>query len=252
MNQDQNHKIALVTGGGSGIGRAVACALYDAGWSLVVTGRRESLLNETVGAFESARALTVVADITVPGEVTNLFNQIKQRFGRLDLLFNNAGINAQLKPLEEISPEEWSAVMNTNISGVFLCLQEAFRLMKSQSPMGGRIINNGSISAHVPRPLAAPYTASKHAVTGLTKAASLEGRDYNIAVGQIDIGNANSALTKKIEAGIIQADGSRKVEPTIDPNEVALAVVYMAGLPLETNVPFMTVMANRMPYMGRG
>jgi NAD(P)-dependent dehydrogenase (short-subunit alcohol dehydrogenase family) len=252
MSHESTSRIALVTGGGSGIGRAVTTALYEGGWSIAVAGRRDAQLKETIASFDATRALSVVADITKPSEVANLFDQIKNTFGRLDLVFNNAGINANLKPLEEISPEEWSTVMNTNVSGLFYCLQEAFKLMKSQSPRGGRIINNGSISAHVPRPLAAPYTASKHAVSGLTKAASLEGRDYNIAVGQIDIGNANSALTKKIEAGIIQADGSKKIEPTIDPREVARAVVYMADFPLDTNVPFITVMANRMPYMGRG
>ncbi|MDH5250893.1 MAG: SDR family oxidoreductase, partial [Cyclobacteriaceae bacterium] len=173
-------------------------------------------------------------------------------FGRLDLLFNNAGVNAQLKPLEDLTLEEWQTVINTNLTGVFLCTQEAFKIMKNQDPIGGRIVNNGSISAHVPRPHAAPYTASKHGVTGLTKSTGLEGRAFNIACGQIDIGNANSVLTRKIEAGILQADGSHKIEPTISLKDVARAVVYMASLPLDTNVPFLTVMANQMPFIGRG
>ena len=188
----------------------------------------------------------------MPESVKNLFSQTIKTFGRLDLLFNNAGVNIPPKPLEEVTLDEWQRVINTNLTGVFLCTQEAFKIMKHQDPIGGRIINNGSISAHVPRPQAAPYTASKHAVTGLTKATSLEGRAFNIACGQIDIGNANSALTKKIEAGILQADGSEKIEPTINLKDVARAVVYMASLPPDTNVPFLTVMANQMPYMGRG
>jgi len=248
----QQKKIALVTGAGSGIGRAVAIALSQDGWSNVLAGRREKELIETANACHAERTLVVPTDINDPVGVKNLFSQIKRTFGRLDLLFNNAGVNIPTKPLEDITLAEWQLVITTNLTGVFLCTQEAFRIMKHQNPMGGRIINNGSISAHVPRPLAAPYTASKHGVTGLTKAASLEGRAFNIACGQIDIGNASSALTKKIEAGIIQADGSQKIEPTINLEDVARAVVYMAGLSLDTNVPFLTVMANQMPYIGRG
>jgi NAD(P)-dependent dehydrogenase (short-subunit alcohol dehydrogenase family) len=248
----QQQKIAVVTGAGSGIGRAVASALSQDGWTVVLAGRREKELLETADECIVERTLVVPADINHAESVKNLFNQTKKSFGRLDLLFNNAGVNIPTKPLEELTLEEWQLVINTNLTGVFLCTQEAFKMMKHQDPIGGRIINNGSISAHVPRPLAAPYTASKHGVTGLTKAASLEGRAFNIACGQIDIGNASSALTKKIEAGIIQADGSQKIEPTINLKDVARTVVYMASLPLDTNVPFLTVMANQMPYMGRG
>ncbi len=248
----QQQKIALVTGAGSGIGRAVAIALHQDSWTIVLAGRREKELLETANECNVERTLVVPTDINNPESVRNLFNQTKKNFGRLDLLFNNAGVNIPTKPLEDLTLEEWQLVINTNLTGVFLCTQEAFKMMKHQDPIGGRIINNGSISAHVPRPLAAPYTASKHGVTGLTKAASLEGRAFNIACGQIDIGNASSALTKKIEAGIIQADGSQKIEPTINLKDVGRTVVYMAGLPLDTNVPFLTVMANQMPYMGRG
>ena len=248
----QLQKIALVTGAGSGIGRAVAMALHRDGWTVVLAGRREKELIETANACGLERTLAVPTDINDPVSVKNLFSQTKKTFGRLDLLFNNAGVNIPTKPLEDLTLAEWQLVITTNLTGVFLCTQEAFKIMKHQDPMGGRIINNGSISAHVPRPLATPYTVSKHGVTGLTKSASLEGRVFNIACGQIDIGNASSALTKKIEAGIIQADGSQKIEPTINLEDVAQAVVYMASLSLDTNVPFLTVMANQMPYMGRG
>lgn len=248
----QYNKIAIVTGAGSGIGRAVAIALNNDGWTIVLAGRREKELIETANACDVERTLVVPTDINIPDSVKNLFGQTMKTFGRLDLLFNNAGVNAQLKPLEDLTLEEWQRVINTNLTGVFLCTQEAFKIMKHQDPVGGRIINNGSISAHVPRPHAAPYTASKHGVTGLTKSAGLEGRAFNIACGQIDIGNANSALTRKIEAGILQADGSQKIEPTISVKDVARAVVYMASLPLDTNVPFLTVMANQMPFIGRG
>lgn len=248
----QQIKIALVTGAGSGIGKAVAIALHQDGWTIVLAGRREKELLETANECNAERTLIVPTDINNSESVKNLFYQTKKSFGRLDLLFNNAGVNIPAKPLEDLTLEEWQLVINTNLTGVFLCTQEAFKIMKHQDPIGGRIINNGSISAHVPRPLAAPYTASKHGVTGLTKAASLEGRAFNIACGQIDIGNASSALTKKIEAGIIQADGSQKIEPTINLKDVGRTVVYMASLPLDTNVPFLTVMANQMPYMGRG
>jgi NAD(P)-dependent dehydrogenase (short-subunit alcohol dehydrogenase family) len=247
----QNNKIAIVTGAGSGIGSAVATALHQDGWSLVLAGRREKELIETANACGTER-MVVPTDINIPESIKNLFRQTMNTFGRLDLLFNNAGVNAPAKPLEELTLEEWQRVINTNLTGAFLCTQEAFKIMKHQDPIGGRIINNGSISAHVPRPHAVPYTASKHGVTGLTKSISLEGRAFNIACGQIDIGNANSALTKKIEAGILQADGSEKIEPTITLKDVARAVLYMASLPPDTNVPFLTVMANKMPYMGRG
>ena len=248
----QLQKIAIITGAGSGIGRAVALALYNDGWTIVLAGRREQELVATVHECGVERTLVVSTDINVPESVRNLFAQTVKTFGRLDLLFNNAGVNIPLKALEELTLEEWQKVMNTNLTGAFLCTQEAFKVMKQQSPIGGRIINNGSISAHVPRPLAAPYTVSKHGITGLTKAASLEGRAFNIACGQIDIGNARSVLTQKIEAGIIQADGSQKIEPTINLVDVGRTVAYMASLPLDTNVPFLTVMANQMPYMGRG
>ncbi|CAN5865008.1 SDR family oxidoreductase [soil metagenome] len=248
----QNPKIALVTGAGSGIGRAVALALYQEGWFLVLAGRREEQLIETAQACGDTRTLVVPTDITNPASVKNLFDQTRTAFGRLDFLFNNAGVNAPAKPLEELTLAEWQRVIDTNVTGAFLCTQEAFRIMKHQDPIGGRIINNGSISAHVPRPHAAPYTASKHAVTGLTKSTSLEGRAFHIACGQIDIGNASSAMTKKIEEGALQADGSQKVEPTMQLADVGRAVAYMASLPPDTNVPFLTIMANQMPYMGRG
>lgn len=248
----QNNKIAIVTGAGSGIGRAVAIALFNDGWSVVLAGRREKELTETAKACDNNHTLVVPTDLNIQESVTNLFNQTIKTYGRLDLLFNNAGVNAPAKPLEELTLEEWQRVINTNLTGAFLCIQEAFRIMKHQDPMGGRIINNGSISAYVPRPHAAPYTASKHAITGLTKSASLEGRKFNIACGQIDIGNASSAMTQKIEEGALQADGTRKIEPTMNVREVASAVAYMASLPPATNVPFLTIMANQMPYMGRG
>lgn len=250
---DQNQKIAIVTGAGTGIGKAVAMALHADGWTVVLAGRREEQLTETSKACgDDNRTLVVPADVNVQASVQHLFEQTVKNFGRLDLLFNNAGIGAPAKPMEELTLEEWQRVINTNLTGAFLCAQEAIKIMKKQNPMGGRIINNGSISAHVPRPHSAPYTASKHAITGLTKSISLDGRAYNIACGQIDIGNASSAMTKKMEEGILQADGSHKIEPTIDVKEIGRTVVYMAGLPLDTNVPFITVMANQMPYMGRG
>ena len=245
-------KIALVTGAGSGIGRAVAIALDQDGWTVVLAGRKEETLRETAELCIYNRPLPIPTDISNPISTSDLFTQIRETFGRLDLLFNNAGTNAKIMPLEELPLEAWRQVFDTNVTGAFLCTQEAFKLMKSQDPVGGRIINNGSISAHVPRPFAAPYTASKHAVTGLTKATALEGRPFNIACGQIDIGNASSAMTQKIETGTPQADGSLKVEPTMTVEDVGRTIVFMASLPLETNVPFLTVMANGMPYMGRG
>ncbi len=247
----QHKKIAIVTGAGSGIGRAVAIALHTDGWTVVLAGRREDQLIETSKAC-GERTLVFPTDITNVTDVKNLFSQTAKNFGRLDLLFNNAGVGAPAKPMEELTLEEWQRVVNTNLTGTFLCAQEAISIMKHQNPMGGRIINNGSISAHVPRPNSAPYTATKHAITGLTKSISLDCRAYNIACGQIDIGNASSAMTQQMEAGIIQADGSQKIEPTMNVNDVGRTVVYMASLPLDTNVPFITVMANQMPYIGRG
>lgn len=245
-------KIALVTGAGSGIGRSVAIALNNDQWSVVLVGRREEQLTETAGLCNVADTLVVPTDITDPESVRQLFDQTMKTFGRLDLLFNNAGVSAPAKPLEELTFEEWKQVIDTNLTGAFLCTQGAFKIMKHQEPMGGRIINNGSISAHVPRPQSAPYTASKHAITGLTRSTSLDGRAYDIACGQIDIGNAASEMTKKAENGILQADGSQKVEPTMNVDDIGRTIVYMASLPLNTNVPFITVMANQMPYIGRG
>ncbi|CAN5499758.1 SDR family oxidoreductase [soil metagenome] len=245
-------KIAIVTGAGSGIGRAVAIALYQDGWTIVLAGRREKHLLETASLCDNNRTLAVPTDIKDPGSVKNLFSQTLKTYGRLDLLFNNAGVNAPAKPLEELTLEEWQMVIDTNLTGAFLCTREAFKIMKNQDPIGGRIINNGSISAYVPRPQAAPYTVSKHGITGLTRSTSLEGREFNIACGQIDIGNASSAMTQKIEQGALQADGSHKFETTMKVEDVGRTVAYMASLPPDTNVPFMTIMANRMPYMGRG
>lgn len=244
-------RIALVTGAGTGIGKAVAVALGAAGYTLVVTGRRREVL-EQVAAEIGSGASAVVADMTDPAAVEALFAGIRDRYGRLDLLFNNAGTNAPPVPLEDLTVAQWKAVIDTNVTGVFLCTREAFRLMKAQTPQGGRIINNGSISAHVPRPNSAPYTASKHAVAGLTKATSLDGRKYNIACGQIDIGNTETPMAAQMKKGVLQADLSIRVEPTFDVRHVAEAVVTMAGLPLEANVQSMTIMATAMPFVGRG
>jgi NAD(P)-dependent dehydrogenase (short-subunit alcohol dehydrogenase family) len=249
---DQTKRIAMVTGAGSGIGRATAIALAHNGWTIVLAGRRDKDLRETATLCGDGKTLILPTDIVDHDSVQLLFSKTKSTFGRLDLLFNNAGVSAPAKLLEDVSRKEWDRVINTNLTGTFLCLQEAFKIMKNQNPMGGRIINNGSISAHVPRPHSIPYAASKHAITGLTKSASLEGRAFNIAVGQIDIGNASSNMTKAMEKGILQSDGSRKIEPTINVNDVAQTIVYMANLPLNANVPFLTIMANQMPYMGRG
>jgi NAD(P)-dependent dehydrogenase (short-subunit alcohol dehydrogenase family) len=245
-------KIAIVTGAGSGIGRAVAVALSNDGWSVVLAGRREKELIETAQACDGNQVLVVPTDITILESVQQLFRQTLKTFSRLDLLFNNAGIGAPAKPFEELSLQDWQRVIDTNLTGAFLCAQEAFKIMKHQNPPGGRIINNGSISAHVPRPLSAPYTASKHAVTGLTRSISLDGRAFNIACGQIDIGNASSEMTKKMEEGVLQADGSYKTEPTMKVEEIGRAVAFMASLPPDANIPFLTLMANQMPYMGRG
>ena len=247
-------KIAIVTGAGSGIGRAVAVALVRNGYSVVLAGRRADSLKQT--ALEARQAsceiLAVPTDVSDPGSVRQLFAKAKEAFGRLDLLFNNAGISGPAVALEELSHADWKSVVDTNLTGAFLCTQEAFKIMKSQNPRGGRIINNGSISAHAPRPNSAPYTATKHGITGLTKATSLDGRKYDIACGQIDIGNAATEMAERMKAGVPQANGTIAVEPTMDPAEVARAVVYMASLPLDANVQFMTVMATKMPFIGRG
>ncbi len=248
------NKVAIVTGAGTGIGRAVTMALVQDGYSVVLAGRRREPLDATARAVAASetRTLVVPTDVTDPSSVRALFARTKEAFGRLDLLFNNAGIGAPPVPLEDLTYEQWKAVVETNLSGAFLCTQEAFRLMKSQKPRGGRIINNGSISAHNPRPNSAPYTATKHAITGLTKSASLDGRKYDIACGQIDIGNAATEMTARMVEGVAQADGSIRPEPRMDPSHVARAVVYMASLPLDTNVQSMTVMATKMPFVGRG
>ena len=245
-------RTALVTGGGSGIGRAAAIGLAKAGFTVAVTGRRREPLDAT--AQEAGHdALALACDVRDPASVAAVFAEIDARLGRLDVLFNNAGVGAPAVPLEDLDLEQWRAVIETNVTGAFLCTQEAFRLMKRQSPPGGRIINNGSISASVPRPLSAPYTAAKHAITGLTRSTSLDGRAYDIACGQIDIGNAATDLTEPMRTtGVLQADGTRALEPTMDVAHVAEAIVYMAGLPLDANVQFMTVMATKMPYIGRG
>ncbi len=245
-------KVAMVTGAGSGIGRACAISLSEAGFALVLTGRTADKL-EATKALLKGEALVVAADVTDPVSVASLFAQTKAKFGRLDFLFNNAGTGAPGSVLlEDLTVEQWQGVVNTNLSGPFYCTQQAFKMMKAQSPMGGRIVNNGSISAHTPRPNSAPYTSTKHAITGLTKASNLDGRKYNIAVGQIDIGNAASDMTARMAGGVLQADLSTKSEPTMDVNDVAKAIVFMAGLPLDSNVLTMTVMASKMPFVGRG
>lgn len=246
-------KVALVTGAGSGIGRAVALALLREGYRVVLAGRRADALDATLAlAPPGASALPVAADVTDPEAVCVLFERTKEAFGRLDVLFNNAGMSAPAVPLEDLTFEQWRKVVDVNLTGAFLCTQAAFRLMKAQAPRGGRIINNGSISATAPRPNSAPYTATKHAVTGLTKSTSLDGRKYDIACGQIDIGNAATDMTVRMAEGILQANGTVAAEPRMDVEHVARAVVYMAGLPLDANVLFMTVMATQMPLVGRG
>jgi NAD(P)-dependent dehydrogenase (short-subunit alcohol dehydrogenase family) len=246
--------IALVTGAGTGIGRAVSLALNAAGYSVVLAGRRNAELEGTAALAErtDASMIAVPTDITQPYAVAALFARTKEAFGRLDLLFNNAGAGAPAVPMEDLTYEQWSAVVAVNLTGAFLCTQQAIGLMKSQQPRGGRIINNGSISAHAPRPNSAPYTATKHAITGLTKSTSLDGRKYDIACGQIDIGNAATDMTERMTTGVAQADGTKAPEPRMDVKLVADAVLYMANLPLEANVQFMTVMATKMPFIGRG
>ncbi|MDA0231364.1 MAG: SDR family NAD(P)-dependent oxidoreductase [Proteobacteria bacterium] len=247
-------KVALVTGAGSGIGKYAALALLGEGYSLVLAGRRLTRLEETLAAAgaDAARALAVETDVGDPKSVAALFAAAKERFGRLDLLFNNAGTGAPGIGLEELTPEQWQTVVNANLSGAFYCTQEAFRMMKSQQPMGGRIINNGSVSATTPRPNSAPYTATKHAITGLTKCTSLDGRKYDIACGQIDIGNASTEMTQRMSQGVPQANGEIANEPVMDVDNVSRAILYMASLPLDANVQFLTVMATKMPFVGRG
>ena len=244
-------KVAVVTGAGSGIGRAVAIALGAADFRIVLTGRRRAPLEETAQQVCQA-ALVLPADVTDAYAVAELFRQVRENCGRIDLLFNNAGVAAAAVPFQDLSAQQWRAVIETNLTGAFLCAQAAFRLMQAQRPQGGRIINNGSISSAAPRPHSAPYTASKHAVTGLTKSISLDGRAYDIACGQIDIGNAATPMASAMQAGIQQADGSLRAEPTFDTRHVAEAVVYMASLPLDANVQSLTILATKMPFIGRG
>jgi NAD(P)-dependent dehydrogenase (short-subunit alcohol dehydrogenase family) len=247
-------KYALVTGAGSGIGRAAALGLRAAGFSVALTGRRPAELERTIGMAQAGGGgmLALPADVSDPASVQTLFAQLKQAFGRLDVLFNNAGTGAPGVPMEDLTFEQWSRVLGVNLTGAFLCSQQAIKLMKAQDPRGGRIINNGSISAHVPRPNSAPYTATKHAITGLTKSIALDNRDFDIACGQIDIGNAATEMTERMTAGVPQANGTTMVEPRIDVRHVADAVVYMASLPLDANVLTITVMATKMPFVGRG
>jgi len=252
MEKDQ--KISIVTGAGTGVGKSASLALADEGWTIVLAGRRKDPIEAVANEIKSrgGNALAIVTDTSDTKSVKGLFEKTKQAFGRLDLLFNNAGTNAPGVSLEDLSFEQWTNVVNVNLTGVFLCTQEAFRLMKTQTPMGGRIINNGSISAHVPRPGSAPYTATKHAVTGLTRSTSLDGRKYNIACGQIDIGNALTEMAARMTKGVPQADGSIQVEPVMDVANVGKTVAHMASLPMEANVQFVTVMATNMPFIGRG
>lgn len=247
-------KVAIVTGAGTGIGKHTALALLQEGYAVALAGRRAELLQATATAAGPAQSRTLVVPTNIgdPASVRALFARTVETFGRLDLVFNNAGSGAPPIPLEDLTYEQWQAVVDVNLTGAFLCTQEAFKIMKRQQPMGGRIINNGSISAHAPRPNSAPYTSTKHAITGLTKATALDGRKYNIACGQIDIGNAETEMTSRMRSGILQANGTVAVEPTMDVQHVAHAVVYMANLPLDANVLFMTVMATSMPFVGRG
>ena len=249
-----HEKVAIVTGAGTGIGKRTTLALLEAGYCVVLAGRRVEPLENTMREAGAAgsRALVVSSDVSDPASVQALFAKTKERFGRLDLLFNNAGIGIPSVLLEDLSYEQWQSIVDVNLTGSFLCTQQAFKMMKSQTPQGGRIINNGSISAHTPRPNSAPYTATKHAITGLTKSTALDGRKYNIACGQIDIGNATTEMTSKMKKGVPQADGSMAIEPTMDVDHVARAVLYMASLPLDANVQFMTIMATKMPFIGRG
>jgi NAD(P)-dependent dehydrogenase (short-subunit alcohol dehydrogenase family) len=249
-----NGKIAVVTGAGSGVGRAVSLAMQAAGYSVLLAGRRREALQQTadLASPSGGAMLPVACDVSDPASVKMLFATAREAFSRVDVLFNNAGVNAPAVPMEELTFEQWSAVVGVNLTGAFLCAQEAMRLMKAQQPKGGRIINNGSISAHAPRPNSAPYTATKHAITGLTKSISLDGRDFNIACGQIDIGNAATEMTERMTRGVPQANGTTVVEPRMDVRHVAEAVLFMANLPLDANVEFVTIMATKMPFIGRG
>lgn len=249
-----NDKIALITGAGSGIGKRCAIALLNAGYNVVLAGRRAEALDETISesGVESGRALAVPTDVGNPDDVDRLFEKISDTYGRLDVLFNNAGTGAPPVLLEDLTYDQWQTVVNVNLTGAFLCTRAAFNIMKNQTPMGGRIVNNGSVSAQVPRPNSAPYTATKHAITGLTRSTSLDGRKYDIACGQIDIGNAATDMTERMNDGVPQANGSVLAEPRMNADHVAEALVYMAGLPLDANVQFITVMATKMPYIGRG
>jgi len=244
-------KIAMITGAGSGVGRAVAKALSAAGWSVVLVGRKREALEETAKML-TGESLVTPADVGDPEAVKAVFAQTKEKFVRLDMLFNNAGMGTPAMPIEDLTFEQWQAVVGVNLTGAFLCTQQAIKMMKAQTPQGGRIINNGSISADRPRPHSAPYTATKHAITGLTKSTILDGRPFDITAGQIDIGNAATEMTERMTAGVLQADGELRTEPRMDVTHVAQAVAYMAGLPLESNVPFLTVMATKMPLFGRG
>jgi NAD(P)-dependent dehydrogenase (short-subunit alcohol dehydrogenase family) len=247
-------KVAIVTGAGSGIGKGVAMALLRRGWAVALAGRRQALLDAAVeeAGADRAHGVAVATDVSDAASVRRLFDTTRETFGRLDLVFNNAGTNAPAVGLEDLTYDQWKSVVDVNLTGAFLCTQQAFRLMKAQRPMGGRIINNGSLSAHVPRPNSAPYTATKHGITGLTKSTSLDGRKYDIACGQIDIGNAETDMTARFAVGTLQATGEVRTEPRLDVTHVVDAVIYMAGLPLDANVQFLTVMATKMPFIGRG
>jgi len=247
-------KVAIVTGAGTGIGRAVALALLNDGYRVALAGRRKELLEQTVAAasVSPSQAIAMPTDVADPEAVQALFAKVKGTWGRLDVLFNNAGQSAPAVPLEDLTADQWQAVVDVNLTGMFLCIQQAFKLMKSQTPRGGRIINNGSISAYAPRPNSAPYTATKHAVLGLTKCAALDGRKYDIACSEIDIGNAETDMTERMAQGVLQANGTLAAEPRMDLRHVANAVLHMASLPLEANVQYMTVMATKMPFVGRG
>jgi hypothetical protein len=249
---DNKNKIAVVTGAGTGVGRAASLALMNAGFTVVLTGRRLDKLEETQKLGGSGKSLPVPADMTDPGSIAALFAKVMEVYGRLDVLFNNAGMGAPPVPFEDLSLAQWQAVVSTNLTAPFLCTQHAFRIMKDQTPRGGRIINNGSISAHAPRPFSAAYTSTKHAISGLTRASNLDGRAYDIAVGQIDIGNAATPMTDRMVEGVLQPDGRKVPEPRMDSRAVGDAVAYMASLPLDANVLFMTVMATKMPFVGRG
>lgn len=251
---DGSGRIAIVTGAGTGIGKRTSLLLWQAGYSVVLAGRRIEPLEQTVqeAGVSDSRALVMSTDVSDPASVSALFTATEAKFGRLDVLFNNAGVGAPAISLEDLDYAQWRTVLDTCVTGAFLCTQQAFRIMKRQHPRGGRIINNGSISAHTPRPNSAPYTAAKHAITGLTRSTALDGRAFDICCGQIDIGNAATDMTARMQSGVLQADGTVAAEPTIDPDHVAQAVLYMANLPLDVNVPFMTVMASGMPFMGRG